>query len=312
MEMKTFRVQSRLMGSAFELGIVLDHETKAKGMLEYGLSEIRRIEALLSEFKPASITSIVNQNAGKKPIEVNDEFFSLIVRCMAISKLSQGCFDITVSPLKKLYSFKNQNFEMPEDETISQVLPCIGWDKIELDPAQQTIQFHHPETRISFSAIGKGYASDRVKQLWMVEGIESGYINASGDLNAFGLSAEGSPWKIGIAHPDHPKQTLMYIPLQNASAATSGDYEQFFMWNNTRYSHNLNPKTGLPLQGIKSVTVFSPGAELSDALATAVYVMGSQKGISFVNQLPQTHCILVDDQNQILFSQELIYEQVKA
>jgi len=158
---------------------------------------------------------------------------------------------------------------------------------------------------ISFAAIGKGYAADCVKKIWQKEGVKSGYINASGDLTAFGTKPDGSLWKMGITNPDNTKEILFYIPVSFASVATSGDYEQYFIYNGKRYSHNINPKTGLPLQGIKSVSVISPSAELSDALATAVSVMGRERGIDFINQLPNTHCVFITEDNQTFFSQKL-------
>ena len=166
--------------------------------------------------------------------------------------------------------------------------------------------------KLSFAAIGKGYASDRVKMIWQQMGVTSGYVNASGDLNAFGTKADGSHWNIGIANPDDKTKMILFVPVINASVATSGDYEQYFMHQGKRYSHNIDPRSGLPLTGVKSVSVFSPSAELSDALATAIYVMGSSKGISFVNQLPQTHAIIIDEENNLSLSKNLNYEKISA
>lgn len=308
--MKEFGVKCKMMGSAFELMVADDQEDFAQLMLEEGLNEIRRIENLLSEFLPASATSAINHYQGNSPLAIDPECFALIERCLGISRLTEGCFDITVSPLKKLYSFRNEAFTMPSRKLINETLEKVGFQKIELHKESNSISFSHPGVQVSFSAIGKGYASDRVKQLWLNKGVKSGYINASGDLNAFGSRHDGSPWKIGIANPVDKHQVLMQIPLHNASAATSGDYEQHFIYRNTRYSHNLNPLTGMPLTGIQSVTVFSPKAELSDALATAVYVKGIDKGMSFINHLPHTHCIMIDDKQQVHFSNNLVYEEI--
>lgn len=308
--MKEVGVKCKLMGSAFELMVADEREEFAKRMLDEGINEIRRIEELLSEFIPTSITSVINQYNGIQPLPVDPECFALIERCIGISRLTDGCFDITVSPLKKLYSFRKEAFTMPARKQINEALDKVGYRKIRLHKESCSISFAQSGMQISFSAIGKGYASDRVKQLWVKNGVKSGYINASGDLNAFGSRPDGSPWKIGIANPSDRKQVLMHIPLHNASAATSGDYEQHFIYRNTRYSHNLNPLTGLPINGIQSVTVFSPGAELSDALATAVYVKGIEPGIEFINQLPHTHCVIIDEKQQVHFSKNLVYETI--
>lgn len=306
--MKEYQVSQRLMGSNFTLGVVSTSEKRAYELLDIGIIEIKRIEELLSEFLPASDTSKINSQAHNTAVHIASETFELITRCQALSKLSQGDFDITVSPLKKLYRFKNEQFEFPDEEAIMDVMSSVGYDKLNLDPDSQTVKRSSLNTKISFAAIGKGYASDRVKKIWQEKGVQSAYINASGDLNAFGMRADGSPWKIGIANPNHQDETLLFVPIQNASVATSGDYEQFFMSNGVRYSHNINPHTGKPLTGLRSVTVFSPSAELSDALATIAYVKGVQKGLEFINQLPETHCIFINEKNKLFFSDKLKYE----
>lgn len=308
--MREYVVNQKLMGTAFTLGLLAEKEAQANLWPEMGVNEIKRIENLLSEFLPDSETSKINQNACLKPLKIDTECFELIKRCISISTLTKGDFDITVSPLKKLYQFKNTQFEMPEKQVINQALQGVGYQKMILNINDTTVEFKHPLTKISFAAIGKGYASDKIKKLWLENGVKSGYINASGDLNAFGQKADGTAWKIGIANPDNKNRMLLFVQLQNSSAATFGDYEQYFLFKNKRYSHNINPHTGKPLSGIKSVTVFSPSAELSDALATAIYVKGVGKGITFANQLPQTHVIIIDDKNKIFFSNKLNYETV--
>ncbi len=311
--MKEFIRNSKLMGSAFQLAVVLDDETTANEMLNLGIDEIKRIEQLFSEFLPNSETSKINNNAYQEAVEISPECFDLIQRSLSISKLSKGCFDITVGPLKKIYNFKNQFFEMPTLETVSSALMKVGYQYIELKKKVNapTIRFKKLGMKISFAAIGKGYASDCVMKLWKEQNVKSGYVNASGDLAAFGKRADGTAWNIGIANPDKingKTEMLFNVPVENACVATSGDYEQYFTYKNERYSHNIHPITGLPLKGIKSVSIFSPSAELSDALATAVYVKGVTEGMAFVNQLPETHAIVIDQENQLVFSNEINYE----
>ena len=306
--MKTHKQSAKLMGSAFELCVIHSNETFALEQLAAGITEIKRIEHLLTEFSEDSLTTQINRNAAIRPVEVTSEFYDLVSRCEQISNLSKGYFDITVGPLKKLYSFKRGHFELPAQKTIRKTLQSVGYQNIALNKNAQTIQLTKQNMHLSFAAIGKAYAADQVKQLWLKNNIASGYINASGDLTAFGSNEKGEPWKIGIANPDKQNEILFYVPLNHVSVATSGDYEQHFVYKGQRYSHNINPKTGMPLKGIKSVSVFSPSAELSDALATAVYAMGKEKGISFVNQLPETHAIIIDENNEVVFSKALNYE----
>ncbi len=303
--MNEYRISKRLMGSGFELKIVCESKAKAYHFLETGINEIERIEDLLSEFRDHTLTAKINQNAGIQPVQVDKEVYELIERSIKLSALTQGAFDISAGPLKKLYRFKNENFSFPEKEIIQNTLAKVGWEKIKLNLSDLSVFLTKKDMYISFAAIGKGYAADQVKKIWLENGVTAGVINASGDLTAFGNRPDGSPWNIGIANPDNKIKMLFYIPVKNASVATSGDYEQFFMHDGIRYSHNINPITGQPLKGIKSVSIFSPSAELSDALATAIYVMGVDTGLHFVNQLPNTHAIIIGDKNEVSFSKKL-------
>jgi len=303
--LKEYKLNCKLMGSAFELVLVHENQKKAYQLLAEGENEIKRIEHLLSEFKTDSTTTLINLNAGNKPVKVTVEVFNLINRCIQISDLTNGHFDISVGPLKKLYNFRDEGFKFPKKESIKKALSKAGYRKIVCSNSNQSIFLKNKGMYISFAAIGKGYAADCVKKMWLKAGVKSGIINASGDLTTIGKRADGSPWRVGILKPDTENEILFYIPVHNASVATSGDKEQFFIHQNKRFSHNINPITGIPLDGLKSITVFSPSAELSDALATAVYVKGIKKGLTFINQLPNTHCIIIDINNEIYFSKDL-------
>ncbi|WP_147296603.1 FAD:protein FMN transferase [Flagellimonas nanhaiensis] len=300
------------MGCSFELGIVSSEETIAQHFLGEGVKEIQRIENLLSEFKSESQISQINQNAGESQIKVDPEVFDLLARCSQISTISKGYFDISVGPLKRLYRFKNDDFTPPDKRKIAETLKKVGHHFIKLDKTEQSAGLKRKGMKISLAAIGKGYAADVVRRKWKENNIAGGYIDASGDLTAFGKDENGNPWKIGIANPDNQDRTLFHIPLNDAAVATSGDYEQHFIHKGKRYSHNIDPKTGFPVIGIKSVSIFSPSAELSDALATAVYAMGIQRGIAFLDQLPQTHGIIINDENKVFFSKKLQYESISA
>jgi thiamine biosynthesis lipoprotein len=162
---------------------------------------------------------------------------------------------------------------------------------------------------IAFGAIGKGYAADIVKRKLVERGINGGVINASGDLTAFGRRPDGSLWKVGIADPNDPSRVIGWLSVDNSSVATSGNYEQYFERNGIRYSHNIDPRTGMPAKGVKSVTVMSSSAELSDALATAITIMGVEVGLHFIEQLPGTHCLIVTDENRIFTSRRLRFEK---
>ena len=298
------RRQVRLMGSDFEF-VIVDEDPDTG--LDAAISEVKRIESLLTEFSDTSQTSLINQNAGIQPVFVDEEVFRLIKRCKELSALTQGAFDITCGVLKRLYNFKGQIFKLPDATSIHTLLSKAGSDKIQLKEPNQVF-LDQPGMHIAFGAIGKGYAADLVKLKLIESGITRGVINASGDLTAFGRRTDGSLWKVGIADPDDPSRVLFWLPVDNASVATSGNYEQYFEVGGIRYSHNIDPRTGLPVKGIKSVTIVSSSAELSDALATAVTVMGVDVGLHLIEQLPGTHCLIITDQNKIFTSRHLRIE----
>jgi FAD:protein FMN transferase len=303
--LETSRIHTRLMGSDFELIVVeKDHDTGSRRLQE-GVDEIRRIERLLTEFSESSQTTLLNKHAGKKPVTVDPEVWQLIKRCVHLSTLTQGAFDISAGVLKRLYHFKERGHEFPPAQVIKETLQHAGYRHIRLLPDNKVF-LANPGMHIAFGAIGKGYAADAVKALWKDSGVRAGVINASGDLTAWGRQPDGSPWNIGIADPAHPDDYLCWLPADNASVATSGNYEQYIEVGGIRYSHNIDPRTGLPVRGVQSVSVISPSAELSDALATAVTVMGKDAGFHLIHQLPDTHAILIDDQNHVYTTQKIL------
>ncbi|MCB0530720.1 MAG: FAD:protein FMN transferase [Lewinellaceae bacterium] len=301
-----YRRQARLMGSAFEFIIGTDLENAAaQALLDDCIGEVQRIEQLLTEFSPESITGQLNQNAGHRALAVPKEVYDLLQRCAAIAELTRGAFDISAGALKKCYSFSNGPGTFPPASTIEQALQKTGYEKIQLLRGQQVF-LKMPDMHIGFGGIGKGYAADCVRALLRSKGVESGVIDASGDLSAWGLRPDGQAWKIGIAHPDKPEVIMLWLPVVGGLClATSGNYEQFFEYKGIRYGHTIDPRTGQPVQGIKSVTVVSPSAELSDALATAVTVLGVKEGIGLLDQVPDTHGIIVDANQQIFQTKNL-------
>lgn len=302
--LKEYSIQTKLMGSAFEFIVCAGNKKEGDHWLTESIRETKRIETLLTEFSETSQTALINNNAGINPVTVDEEVYALIKRCHHISQLCNGSFDITAGALKKLYNFKGEHFVLPSKKVIQETIAKTGFTSIKLLP-ENKIFLSVRGMKISFAAIGKGYAGDKVKELLQTNGITGGVVNASGDLTAWGTRANGDPWKTGIASPDHPGQIIVWLPVNGLSVATSGNYIHYFDVNGIRYSHTIDPKSGYPVRGIKSVTIVSPSAELSDSLATAVTVMGVKQGLHFINQLPQTYCLIVDEQNAIHCSKQL-------
>ena len=162
-----------------------------------------------------------------------------------------------------------------------------------------------------FGAIGKGFAADATKKLMKSLGVSSGIINASGDLTSWGKKPDGTDWQVGISNPENPTKVFSWFPVRDAAVATSGNYEKYVTLEGKQYSHIMDPRTGMPVSGIKSVTVFAPNAELADAFATAVFIMGIDTGIDTISQLPGMSCIIVDAENNIHHSPNIQWANIK-
>ena len=287
------------MGSRFDLTVVANDSITANSYMDLAVEEITRIEKLISSWDPNSRTSEINKNAGIKPVKVESELYELIKRAIGISKLTDGAFDISYASMDRIWKFDGSMKAMPSEEEIKYSVEKVGFQNIVLDPVEQTVFLKLPGMKIGFGAIGKGYAADKAKQLLMDKGVASGIINASGDMNTWGKQPDGESWKVAITNPMNKNKVFALLPITDGAVVTSGDYERYVTFNGKRYAHIIDPRTGYPSTGIISVTVFAPKAELADALATSVFVMGKEIGLDRINQLPRVECIIIDEKGNI-------------
>ena len=294
------------MGNQFEFTLIDENENRAEENFEIAIEEIRRIETLLTTFSDTSITYKINENAGIKPIEVDNEVFELIKRCQFISKITQGAFDISYGSLdKRFWNFDLKMTSLPEPETAKKAVALINYENIILDEKNKTVFLKNKGMRIGFGGIGKGYAAEMAKKKLIENNVLNGIVNASGDLSAWGFQENGEAWTIGVADPNQRKSIFSTFKITNKAVATSGNYEKFIVIDNKRYSHTIDPKTGYPISGIKSVTILADNAEIADALATPVTVMGIEVGLNFINQLKTIGCIIIDDNDKTYFSKNI-------
>ncbi|MBB5638334.1 thiamine biosynthesis lipoprotein [Pedobacter cryoconitis] len=306
----TYNRVLKLMGNRFEFTVIADHGTAGEKAIDAAIAEVSRIEELLSTFRETSQTSLINQYAGIKPVKVDPEVIELIQRAVKISDITQGAFDISYGSIdKSLWNFDVNMTSLPDFETARQSVGLINYQHVIIDPENSTVMLKQQGMRIGFGGIGKGYAADRAKQILQRIGIEHGIVNAAGDLITWGSQSTGKPWTIGIADPDQSSRPFSALNISNMAIATSGDYEKYATINGRRYSHTIDPKTGLPVSGIKSVSIICPSAELADALATPVIVMGVQIGLDLINQLKHVACIIIDDQDQLYTSKNINVKQ---
>ncbi len=293
------------MGSDFEITVVAKDSIAANNQIDRAIAEIRRIEKLISSWDSTSQTSEINRNAGIKAVKVDKELYDLVERAIGISKLTDGAFDITYASMDRIWRFDGSMTQMPTTDSIEASVSKVGYENIVLNKKNQTVFLKLPGMKIGFGAIGKGYAADKAKLLLIKNGVSSGIINASGDMNTWGVRPNGEPWKVAITNPMNKNKAYGMLPITDGAVVTSGNYEKFVTLNNKRYSHIIDPRTGYPASGLISVTVFAPKAELADALATSVFVMGKEVGLSRINQLPKVECVIIDEKGTLFTSNHI-------
>jgi len=302
----SYREIVKLMGNRFEFTAVSEDKVTAELAIAEAVAEVRRIEELLSTFKEHSQVNEINRFAGIRPVKVDQEVIGLVLRSLKISSITQGAFDITYGSIdKSLWNFDVNMKALPDQALALKAVELINYENVVVSVENGTIMLKRKGMRIGFGGIGKGYAADRAKQVMTSRGIQSGIVNAAGDLVTWGTQPCGKPWTIGIADPDQQRQAFSSLSISNMAIATSGNYEKYAVIDGKKYSHTIDPKTGLPVTGIKSVSILCPSAELADALATPVIVMGIKVGLDLINQLNNVACVIVDDHNQIYTSKNI-------
>lgn len=301
-----YSFKTSLIGSPFELIVVATDSTQANLYFEASVQEVKRIELLISEWKPETEVSKVNAQAGISAVKVSKEVFDLVERALKISKISEGAFDLTFASMEKLWQFdKKEHASLPSPEIVSNNVKNVGYPFIQMDKKNQTIYITNPKTKIGLGGIGQGYIADKISEKLKGMGCTSAVVNVSGDVYAWGKKPDQKPWQVAITNPMNTQKIIGYFPLENSAVETSGNYEKYFTYNQKRYAHIIDPRTGYPVQDIVSVSVFAKTTELSDALATAVFVLGVADGLALLNQLDGIEGIIIDDQGKIYTSNHI-------
>jgi thiamine biosynthesis lipoprotein len=305
-EQETHKRRMRLMGNQFEITVVTANTDFAEHCIDTAVEEISRIERLLTTFNDSSQTNLINQYAGIRPVHVDKEVYDLIARSIRISELTQGAFDISYGSIdKRFWNFDTHMTALPDRQMAKQAVRLINYRNIILNPEDQTVLLKEKGMRIGFGGIGKGYAAEKAKMVLQQLGVKSGIVNASGDLTAWGYQPDGKPWTIGIADPYHKEHPFSYLNITDLAIATSGSYEKFAVINGKKYSHTIDPRTGYPVSGIKSVTIICPNAEIADAMATPVTIMGVKPALNLINQMKGIACIIIDNDDRLFTSDDI-------
>ncbi len=294
-----------LMGGRFDITIVAKDSALAEMNIDTVIGEISRIENLISDWKPASQISQVNANAGIRPVVVDQEVFELTERALALSRLTNGAFDISFAAMDRIWKFDGSMKAMPTQEAIRKSVEKVGYKNVILDKERRTIFLRLTGMKIGFGALGEGYAADKCRDMMQARGIKSGIVNGSGDMSTWGKQPDGTDWVIGINDPIHRDEIFAVIPLSQGAVVTSGNYEKFVVFNGKRYAHIINPATGYPATGLSSVTVFGPSAEKANGFSTSLMVMGKKAGLDLINRFPEFRCLMISDQGEVFTSKNL-------
>ncbi|MFC1804783.1 FAD:protein FMN transferase [Candidatus Omnitrophota bacterium] len=275
------------------MGTFVTVQSPDKEAIPIAFDEIERVEELLSKFKEESEVSRLNQTG---QLQVSDDTFYLLKKAREFWQKSNGAFDISIGPLLDLWGFTNGEYRVPSQDEIMKILASVGTDKISLNDKDNLVKFDAEGMKIDLGAIAKGYAVDSAIKKIKAAGINSCLIDAGGDIYALGVRLNEA-WSIGIQDP-RQGAVKENIKISNRGIATSGDYERYFKRGNRRYTHILDPKTGYPVQGrIASVTVVAGDCLTADAIATAIFVLGKEKGEAFAQRFADTQVTIISDQD---------------
>lgn len=290
-----FKKQTTQMGSVFGFVLVGNDSVQAQQYFQLVTDEIERIENLISEWRPHTQISQVNQNAGIRPVQVDREVFELTQRAVDYSRFTEGAFDISIAALDNVWLFDGSMEQLPSDDVIRNSVQHVGYQNIILDSINSTVFLEKKGMKIGFGSIGKGYAADKGRALLQSLGVAGGIVNASGDLATWGMQPGRQPWKIGVSNPFKTHKMIKVLKLRDGAVATSGSNEKFAEIDGKRYSHIINPKTGWPSTGLTSVTVHGSSAEFANFLSTSIMVLGNKKGRKLLKKFPAYKAIIVKD-----------------
>jgi FAD:protein FMN transferase len=265
------------MGSVYTVVAYGDDRGRMIAAVDQAFEEVRRIDRMLSNYRPSSELSRLNQEAGRGPVAVSEELFGLLEACRQYHQASEGAFDISVGPLMKIWGFYKGSGRLPHRAEIRGVKGRIGFEKVTLDGSNRTVRFTREGMELDPGGIGKGYAVDRMVAILKSANIRSALISAgSSSIYALGAPPNEKGWKISIRHPRDLSRQVDEVVLTDMSLATSGTSEKFFRAEGRLYSHIMDPRTGYPAQGMLSVSVIAPRALDSEAWTKPVFIHGRQ------------------------------------
>ena len=300
--------EEAIMGTRIAVELWVEDRVKGDALISRVMDEMRRVDELMSTYKPTSQVSRVNAEAASRPVVVEEDLFGLLQTALDFSRLTEGAFDITYASVGYMYDYRRHI--KPSDAAIAQALPAVSYKHVLLDPKMHSVRFTQPGVRIDLGGIAKGWAVDRGIEILRQAGITRAFVTAGGDTRIIG-DRFGKPWMVGIRDPREADKVIARIPLVDAALSTSGDYERFFEENGVRYHHILSPTTGKPASAVRSVTVIGPTATRTDGLSKTLFVLGIKEGMRVLDSLGDVDVIAVDKDEKIYYSKGLARPDAK-
>jgi thiamine biosynthesis lipoprotein len=292
------------MGTLVKITAVARSEAVAQAAATAGFAEIRRLEELLSTWIPTSELSRVNAAAGVMPVYVSPETLTVVQRAMQAAEMTGGGFNIAIGPAVDAWRV-TEGQRIPTESELDALRPLVDLQAVHADVRAQTIYLEKTGMRIDVGGIGKGYAADQAVDALRKAGAVAGVVALSGDIKTFGRLPGGKMFAVGIQHPRQDGAVLAWIDLQDEAISTAGDYERFFEREGVRYHHILDPRTLQPARSCQSVTVIAREGVWADGLDTGIFVMGPERGMELVEQLPDVEAVIVDQDGHVLVSSGL-------
>jgi thiamine biosynthesis lipoprotein len=292
------------------MGTVMTHKAfgpNAEYALEAVCIEIAWLEDRLSRFLPDSDVGRVNRSAGVKREKVGRETYAVLSEALEFARRFPGCFDVTIAPLVALWHTARQSFSQPDASSVQQILPLVNYRDLVLEPRDMTAGLRAVGQSLDLGGIGKGFAGDKILEIFGRFGVTSAYSNLGGNVVTLGAKLDGSPWHIGIQHPRQEQRLIGVVSVADQTVVTSGDYQRYYTdRQGKRHHHILDPRTGYPAEsGLISVSVVTEKSLVADVLSTVVFIAGLEKGLECLRNFPQTEAILVDTELQIHVTQGL-------
>lgn len=294
-----------LLGTVATISLY-DHQSEE--ILDLAVEKLKELENTLSINKTGTLIDEINDAAGIHPVAVDESTYSVIEKGLSYSKLTNGAFDITVGPIVKLWNIGFPEARIPSPSEIKDALPLIGFNKVTLNPTELSVYLTKPGMHLDLGGIGKGYAADEIANLLRNQGVEHAIIDLGGNVYTLGDKPGNQLWTIGIQDPFNPRGKIIgRLKTANKSIVTSGIYERFIEdEDGNKYHHILNPKTGYPYENqIAGVTIISDYSIDGDALSTAVFAMGIEDGLKFVETLDGIDAIFITLDSKIYITEGL-------